>query len=212
MQLGTRLRILMCLAMIALIGIVCALFCQFSVKNEEIPHVENLVEYVRLLTHTIDYDERVEREIQQLIQMGDTVFPAYEAILTDPNSKPTEIAGVLLLLRRVKADRSCFRKYAVSCLTDTRDAVQLDALHLLEVIGSPAEASPVVAMLSDGDISLVYNAARTLAAIGGPNELVAMDLWLRGESHRDDRKTREHVKKFRDDLKKRLDAKKAPPK
>lgn len=177
--------------------------------KEPPPLDEKLVKYVRSLSYLPDYDAKVEKQIRQLVEMGEKVFPAYEAILADTKSRSHEVASVLSLLREVKADRRGFRKYAVARLADARDGVVLNAVQLLEVIGGPAEASPLVALLSDRDLTNSFAAAKALAAIGGPNEVVAMDVWLRGDSHRGDRQLREDVQKYRDDLKKCLDAKKA---
>jgi hypothetical protein len=59
--------------------------------------------------------------------------------------------------------------------------------------------------LSDTDKVVVNGAAKALAAIGGPREVTAMDVWLLGGSHRDEAHLRQHVKNCRDKLKKRLD-------
>ena len=153
-----------------------------------------------MVFHSHDYDERQEKQRQYLIRMGEKAFPAYEAILSDPKSPHYEVCGVLVLLRDVKADRRCFLKHAISRLTDAQDGVRLCAVTLLEYIGTTVEASPVVALLSDEDTSIVYATARTLAAIGGSNEVVAMDIWLRGARYRYDADIRKHVQKCRDEL------------
>lgn len=181
-------------------------------QDSEPPVDVRNVDAVRLVFHVQDYDERQRRYFQYLIRMGEKVFPTYKAILSDPKSPFDEIAGVFHILRKVKADRRCFIDYAISRLADKKDAIRLSAVELLEQIGSPAEASPVVALLSDEDGSIPYSAAKTLAAIGGPNEVVAMDVWLRGVSHRERSRLREHVQKCRDDLQNRLAAKKDPTK
>jgi hypothetical protein len=79
------------------------------------------------------------------------------------------------------------------------------AVQLLEQIGTNVEGSAVVALLSDAEKLVAYAAAKTLVAIGGPRELIAMDAWLLGVSHQDDRQLRLHVKKCRDRLAERLD-------
>jgi hypothetical protein len=60
-------------------------------------------------------------------------------------------------------------------------------------------------------VPVVRSAARALVAVGGRREVVAMDVWLGGASHRGDDELRQYVKQCRDALKKRLDeaAKKA---
>jgi HEAT repeat protein len=135
------------------------------------------------------------------------VFPAYEGILSDPKSASYEVEGVFSVLYKVKADRRRFIKHALSRFTDSNYHLRWTAVWFLQSAGSPAEASPVVALLSDEHREVGYAAAKTLAAIGGPNEVVAMDVWLRGVSRHDDRKLREHVQKCRDELKKRLNEK-----
>lgn len=150
-------------------------------------------------------DERLEKQREYLIRMGEKAFPAYEAILSDPKSESVEVCGVFGLIYHVKGDRRRFREYALARFTDSDYGVRRTAVWILGSIGSQAEASPVVALLSDDHTIVAYAAATTLAAIGGPNEVVAMDLWLRGVSYRDDAQLRQHVEKCRDDLKKRLD-------
>ena len=141
----------------------------------------------------------------ELVEMGEKAFPIYEAILADPKADDGDVGRLLLVIGEVKADRRRFIKYAVSRLTDAKFGVRLNAVLLLEDIGTVAEASPVVALLSDERVEIVYAAAKTLAAIGGPNEVVAMDVWLHVVSRRDDTNLRKRVQKCRDALKKRLD-------
>ncbi len=157
-------------------------------------------------------DEKVEEKRQYLIQVGEKAFPTYEAILTDPKSESEEIAGVFWIINHVKSDRTRFRKYALERLADPHSYVRDYAVRALKSIGSSAEAPSVVPLLSDEEEYVATAAAETLAAIGGPDEVLAMDVWIRGHSHRNDRQFREHVQKCRDELKKRLDAKKTSKK
>lgn len=119
-------------------------------------------------------------------------------LLSPPKKCETRVSDL-------KGDRRRFLKHAIARLADEQAMMRLNAVTLLSSIGSPAEASLMVASLSDEYKPVAYAAAKTLATIGGPNEMVAMDVWLRGVSHRDDRQLREHVQKCRDALKKRLD-------
>jgi hypothetical protein len=159
-------------------------------------------------------DEKAAKRFRYLISMGEKVFPAYEAILSDPKSPPVEIAMVFLVMGYVEADRRQFLKHAMARLTSTDSASRRNAVILMkEIGGAAAEASsPVVALLSDKEEGIVMKAAETLAAIGAPNEVVAMEVWLRGVSHRDDADLRTHVQKCRDELKKRLEDAKDPKK
>ncbi len=158
-------------------------------------------------------DKKTIKRYRYLLHMGEKVFPAYEAILSDPKATPDEIGMLFLLLGYVEADRRPFLKHALAKLADPDRAVRVNAvISIKEFGGTAAEASPVVALLSDGSKHAVYQAANTLVAIGGPNEVVAMDVWLRGISHRDEAELRQHVEKCRDELKKRLDDAKDPKK
>ncbi len=147
----------------------------------------------------------VEKKWDYLTQMGGKAFPVYEAILSDPKVESEEVARVLLVLCNLKMDRRRFLRHAISRLTEAEFSIRFNAVTLLGQIGSPADASPVVALLSDKETPIVQAAARSLAAIGGSREVVAMDVWLIGASYPDNAKLREHVQECRDKLKKRLD-------
>jgi hypothetical protein len=143
--------------------------------------------------------------LKYLNQLGEKkVFSAFEAILSKPKDI-SEVLDIFGVLRDLQGDRSRFIEYAVRGLTYTKDEVRFRAVELLEVIGTTAESPPVIALLSDESTRAVKSAARTLVAIGGERELIAMDVWLQGASHRDDADLRQRVKKSRDALQKRLD-------
>jgi len=158
---------------------------------------------VRNLLNGAEFKE----ERQKLIAGGEHYFRAYETILTDPKAKTHEVARIFNVIREVKADRSRFLEHAASALAHEDGWVRGSAVQLLADIGSRAVAAPIVALLSDGekvaDQVNAYLAAKALAALGGPREVIAMDTWLLGVSHRDDRHLRAHVKKWRDELEKR---------
>lgn len=169
-------------------------------------------EQVRMIFHVIDYDEQMEKKRQRLIYMGELAFPAYEAIFTGPKVSPGEIAGIFGVIRIVETDRGRFVKYAVAHLTDPHRGVRWCAVYLLERIGTTTEAALMIALLSDEYDLVVKAAANVLANMGGPNEVVAMDVWLRGVSHREDADLRRHVLRCRDELKMRLEEFKNPAK
>jgi hypothetical protein len=141
-----------------------------------------------------------------LVRMGSNAFPTYEAILADKKAGPLEVARIFFVLYEVKGDRRRFAEHAVRRLADPHYPVRCHAVRLLERIGTPAEASAVVALLADRNTGVSFSAARTLAAVGGPRELIAMDAWLISRySSRDG--LRDQFEKFRNALKKRLDSK-----
>lgn len=145
---------------------------------------------------------------QALVELGTRAFEAYHLILSDPDATDHEVSRIFGVLALVKGDRKPFLEHAVRSLANKDARVRWTAVGLLGAIGGRAEASPVVALLSDGkkpgDIVVVFSAAETLAAIGGPREVIAMDAWLLGGSHLDDKKLRAHVKRYRDELAARL--------
>jgi HEAT repeat protein len=146
----------------------------------------------------------------ELERLGDRAFDVFEKLLGSTDTTPQEASRILFVIRQVNADRSRFVRTAVQHLAHKDPDVRWEAVQLLGKIGTAADASPVVALLSDGekvaDQVIPYAAAKTLAAIGGRREVVAMDAWLLGASHRDDPHLRAHVKTCRDELQKRLEA------
>jgi HEAT repeat protein len=159
------------------------------------------VQVVRRLLGRFDFRD----ELLQLLKLGESAFPAYEALLADPTEHPVRIVNIFVVLRDIKGDRSRFLEHAVRRLVDGDEGVRWHAVKLVAEIGSIAEASPLIALLSDKDITVRYAAAQTLVAIGGSREVIAMDAWLLGDSHRADFKYRQRVKECRDQLQKRLD-------
>ena len=147
-----------------------------------------------------------EEHKKMLIKLGDRLFPAYERLLTDRIKNAQAIEGAFYVLCYVKADRSRFVEPAVKLLAFPASSTRRMSLHLLMEIGGVREASPVVALLSDRDV--VFTAATALAAIGGPRELVAFDVWLMTSPLREIVDIRQHVAKCRAELKQRLEKQK----
>lgn len=140
-----------------------------------------------------------------LRRMGDKIFPAFEAILSDPKSKPLHVRRAFGVLCGMQGNRDRFRELAVRRLSDADAWVRGSAAGLLGEIGGEWDTQPVLVLLSDQDNPVVYKAAEALARMGGRRTLAAMDVWLQTGNHRDDRDLRVHVQKCRDGLQKRLD-------
>lgn len=149
-----------------------------------------------------------DRHRATLIELGARLFPAYERILAQRNKYPREVIGILSVLPSVNADRSRFVDPAIELLAVPAPDLRMGALRLLAEIGRVSDAPPVVALLSDEDYSCAYNAAVTLAAIGGPRELAAFDVWFVTNPRRKNEELRQHVAKCRDELKLRLEKEK----
>lgn len=145
---------------------------------------------------------------QALVEFDFRALEAYQLILSDPNVTDHEVSRIFGVVALLKGDRKLFLEYAVRSLANKNAKVRWTAVALLAEIGGISEASPVVALLSDGknagDIVVAYSAAETLAAIGGSREVIAMDAWLIGSSHSDNKQFREHVRNCRDELAARL--------
>ena len=107
-------------------------------------------------------------------------------------------------MSRIECDRSAFHKHAVEALEGDESYLRAGGIALLERIGSTKDAALIVERLSDSDKSIVYAASKTLAIIGGPREVVAMEAWLSGPVYAEDKQMRAQVKKSRDELSERL--------
>ena len=144
------------------------------------------------------------RERRELIALGTAAFPEYHRILNDPMRTPIERGRILGVVSRIECDRSTFHKHAVEALEGEKSYVRASGIALLEKIGSTKDAALIIARLSDSDKSIVYSASKTLAIIGGPKEVVAMDAWLSGPVYANDKQLRAQVMKSRSELAERL--------
>ena len=146
--------------------------------------------------------------LTKLVRMGSSAFPVYQGILEDRRCTLQERRGIYVVLSRVKSDRAHFVETVVADLAHKDGELRTRALDLLAEIGTFKDTAPIVSLLSDADTvdahTVPYSAAKTLAAIGGSRDVVAMDAWLLGGSHPNNKKLREHVKKCRDELAARL--------
>jgi hypothetical protein len=69
-----------------------------------------------------------EQWVSSMVALGDSAFPAYEAILADPNSRPGDFMEVCYILSRLTTDRRRFVFVLVQRLSDP------DALLSTEVV------------------------------------------------------------------------------
>jgi hypothetical protein len=157
-------------------------------------------------------DDALER-IVSITDQGDRLFPYYESILKTPGVTHAEINRVFTLIcaSRTDADRSRFHEFAVNSLTHEKRGVRRSAIALLAKIGRSEDAPLLTPFLADDYASLIVDTARALAAIGGPNELAALEAWLKNGRFREVPSVRDRVTEQRDRLKARLDQA-APPK
>jgi hypothetical protein len=150
-----------------------------------------------------EHDRQLELSRQALCkELGERrVLAACETVVARPESDG-ELRAAFLFLARMKGDRHRFVEPAVAALKHADAGVRIGAATLLGEIGSRNEAAALVAALSDGDATLP--AAEALAAVGGPNEVTAMDAWLAGPGRDRLDVYRDGVKEGRDALAARL--------
>jgi HEAT repeats len=175
---------------------------------DEINQRKLLDEALRLVgPHCVSDPDEVAATMRKLMLRRDALRPAFEAILANPKSHPTKVSSTFYTLVLTATTGQRFIELAVERLADNTSGVRAGALYYLEHYGSALDTAPIVALLSDSDIIVHHAAAKTLAKIGGPRDIVAMDAWLKsGTAHRKDGDFQRHVKECRDALEKRLKA------
>jgi HEAT repeats len=149
-------------------------------------------------TYAVEHRENLKRRLE-----GKRLFSACEAIIEKPESD-AEVEFAFYLLCYKKGDRSRFVNPAVRALAHKAPGVRCTAAWLLGEIGSRNEAPALSALLSDGNLNTVTAAVEALVAIGGPNELVALDDWLRTTDRRRNPIVFEEIEQHRDELANRL--------
>jgi HEAT repeat protein len=142
--------------------------------------------------------------IDFLVEYGRAAFPAYATILADSTSDPREVAGVLSALFRHQGPKGQFRTLVAPLLAHPDGSVRRLAIKVVGQLGTPAEGSALIALLSDENTVIAHTAAQALAETGGPGEVVAMNAWLLGVAHRCDDALRDRVRRCRDQLDARL--------
>jgi HEAT repeat protein len=105
----------------------------------------------------------------------------------------------------MKCDTRRFALLGTKRLSDDDEGVRRLAAALLEKIGTERDTPPLIALLSDEEVTVQHQAAKALVAIGGTRDLIAMDAWLKkgtgGNRHVESLR---HVKECRDALELRL--------
>ena len=166
------------------------------------------------------YLNGAERGEDPLVTIGSRAFPAYETLLTDRDTQPKHISNILYYIRIANGDRVRFVDPAVKHLASPAAIVRIRAAELLECIGSEKDTGPLIALLSDANVSVAYAAASAIKSIGGSRDLIALNVWLNStkadvfqpEPSQDYKVLREYVIKFRDELEERLEKAKQPKK
>lgn len=164
-----------------------------SLHQPELPSDSRIREMLRV-------EDQAGGEQQQLVQLGLTVFPAFQRILVAADVTPTEKARIFSAVAEMKGDRKQFLDHTVTALAVHNDDVQQSAVRLLKQIGTAQESAPVIAMLWCSEWTTKYAAAETLVVIGDRRTVDAMQIWVTHSRNQQDRKLYDHVVKCRNDL------------
>lgn len=145
---------------------------------------------------------------KQLLEMGETAFPAFEVILSDPESDPISMCGLFEILVSMKTGRSRFLEPTLSRLADENAGVRRSAVMLLQFIGSDRDTSPVIALLTDAENMVRGSAAQTLIALGSKRELVSLDILLKSPAvQKESKEVVRNIRACRNKLEARLNEK-----
>ncbi len=199
--------------MLVTITLLCIMLATLpaSAPEKEMPASDESA--VRELLNAIEFKQEERDELAKLGGYSPAAFSLYIRILDDPKENANMAARTLLVLSKIKADRSQFLERVVAMLAHSRSSVRQYAVELLAQIGSERDAAPIVALLWDEAWEIPFAAANTLVAIGDRRSLTAMDVWLNSSIHYADAAgyavQRKHVIKCREQLKARLDEAKA---
>lgn len=125
-------------------------------------------------------------DLNLLAREGEKLYPRYQEVLDDPKRGDRSTSCVLSILWRVAQDAKLrpevskqFLGPALRHLGDEDHGVRISALGLLQVIGGERDTAPVAVMLLAERTEVRYAAAKTLAGIGGPADVVALDLVIK---------------------------------
>ena len=162
----------------------------------------------RRVANMLDGDEYKRDE---LIQGNKIYYSVFLDLLSADKTDPMIKGRIMNVLAECPGDKKQFLQPALRYLSDTEWVVRHQAVLLIPHVGDREHSAAVTALLFDPDHTIVFAAAKSLALIGGPPEVVAFDIWLAREGKVRHAVLRNHVAEQRDQLKARLD-KAAPPK
>lgn len=154
---------------------------------------------------------------QILVNAAPTAIDDFEKILNDPKTDRFRLGRLYSVLAEAKIDHNRFLKPAFRDLQHKDPIMRGIAAHFLGKVGSPRETGPLLVLLSDSDISVVFAALYALGKIGDDRTIVALNLWQRFNNDpkdypKDQTSPWKTVNKVRDEIQARLDTtKKTPP-
>jgi hypothetical protein len=148
----------------------------------------------------------IKEAYAQLIRRGEKAFPSLVTVLSDEKATRSEVLTTLGVIARVKADRSRFHGHAVGFLRHSDPEVRWAAVKLLEQIGTEKDTATLYPMMTDPELVVRYAAPKAIAAIGGRRDLAKLNKLLQANKFQDGDDYRAKLEKYRDAMKKRLDA------
>jgi hypothetical protein len=147
-----------------------------AVPRQPDPTVPSAQEVRKTLTELGD-----SGEVSKIVALGERVYPAFEAILSDPAVTTSEALRVFEQLAYMAGDRSRFAPYVVRRLAAYRPRLS-SLIQLLGDIGSRRDTAPLVALLYDSNPIVVQDALEALGKLGGEREAAAIDIWLKAKA------------------------------
>lgn len=149
----------------------------------------------------------------ELVGAAPGIFPLLGHWLARPGGDAMDIRRVYVVLRDSPGDRSRFLPQAVQHLAHSDPWVRVRAAEFIGRAGTPAEATPLLALVvADPGLDVFNFSLAAIERIGDERTAVALELWLRFDKRFEDRKVAEPVQAARSHILARLDAeKKAKP-
>jgi HEAT repeat protein len=201
-------RALACLPVAALLALAFAGCAEPATPTPPAPEPEPKVDVSEQRVRWLLGGEKDWEAIAYLIGLGESAFPAYEAILADTDPRNCfYFSNVSIIISRLQTDRRRFVPVVLRRMSDPGDWAHHVAAILLGNIGDGRDAAALVPVLSDGREETRYAAAEALAKIGGRPEL---DAWLKDGRHLRSDNERQLFQKLRDELEARVKANPVP--
>src|SRR5262249_22128276 len=107
------------------------------------------------------------------------LIAAAEFMLANPENSE-EVADAFHILSRCQGDRKRFVEPALRAVSHEDPWVRRSAAYLLGEIGTRNEAPALTKLLADSNLNVASAAVNAIAAIGGPDALVALDAFHNG--------------------------------
>lgn len=151
-----------------------------------------------------DFSTQDNKLFNELVFKGDQLFPVYSHILNSQDSSNADIGGVFMILTFIESDCSIFAEKGRWLLMNGDRRTWIQILSFLGKHGSHNDAAIYISLMYDADPSISRAAAESLAKQGDESDIIAFNLWLKSNSHRDNARLREAVARCKFTLQERF--------